>query len=140
LVENLRSMDFSMCYTSNDFWYRPATKADKQEYYEYVLVYTYDILAISTNPTDILATVYQHYMLNPNSIGPLTQYLGAQIGRYIVSEDPDKPKWYMSSEKYVKEAIRNVQNWLELISWQDSKVKLHQYSHLVIGLRWMLQS
>jgi hypothetical protein len=52
--------------------------------------------------------------LKPNSIGPTTQYLGAQIGKYTVPEDPDKPKWYMSSEKYVKEEIRNVKNWLEL--------------------------
>jgi hypothetical protein len=57
LAETLRSMDFSMCYADNDVWYRPATKADKQEYYKYVLVYTDDILAISTNPTDILATL-----------------------------------------------------------------------------------
>jgi hypothetical protein len=52
--------------------------------------------------------------VKPNLIGQPTQYLGAQIGRYTVPEDPDKPKWFLSSEKYVKEAIRNVQSWLEL--------------------------
>ena len=113
LAETLRSMDFSMCYADNDVWYRPAVNADQQEYYEYVLVYTDDILAISTKPGDILATLDQHYVLKPNSIGPPTQYLGAQIGKYTVNDDPDKPKWYMSSEKYVKEAIRNVQNWID---------------------------
>jgi hypothetical protein len=70
-----------------------------------------------------LATLDQHYMLNTYSIGPPTQYLGAQIGRYRVPEDPDKPKWYMSSEKYAKEAIMNVQNWLELHKLERLKSK-----------------
>jgi hypothetical protein len=53
-------------------------------------------------------------MLKPNLIEPPTQYLGAQICRHTVPEDLDKPKWYMSSAKYVKKAITNVQKWLEL--------------------------
>jgi hypothetical protein len=62
-------------------------------------------------------------MLEPNSIGPPTQNLGAQIGRYTVPEDPDKPKWYMSSEKYVKEAIRYVQKLLDLHKLARLKIK-----------------
>jgi Reverse transcriptase (RNA-dependent DNA polymerase) len=70
LAETLCSLDFSMCYADNDVWFKPATKLDGTEFYEYVLVYTDDILAISTKPGDILAYLDQHYVLKPNLIGP----------------------------------------------------------------------
>lgn len=97
----------------NDVWLRKAQKVDGSYYYEYVLVYTDDILAISEKPRDILNCLDQHYVLKPSSIGKPTQYLGAQIKEWRIPEDPDKVVWAMGSEKYVKEAIRNVVNWLE---------------------------
>jgi hypothetical protein len=42
----------------------------------------------------------------------LSRYRGAQIGQITLKQDPDRPKWFISSDKYIKEAIRNVQNWL----------------------------
>jgi hypothetical protein len=50
----------------------------------------------------------QHYILKKDSIGPPTQYLGAQVGHYQLPDDPSRKRWYMSSEKYVKEAVRNI--------------------------------
>jgi hypothetical protein len=82
-------------------------------YYEYLLVYTDDILAISVDPKSILTMLDQHYVLKPNSIGKPKQYLGAQIGEFVIKDDPGKPRWSMGSETYVKEAIRNVKAWLE---------------------------
>ena len=35
-------------------WLRPAIKPDSEEYYEYVMMYVNDILAISIGPTGIL--------------------------------------------------------------------------------------
>jgi hypothetical protein len=74
-----------------------------QEYYEYVLAYTDGILAVSMNSTNIL--VDQHYMLNSNSIGPPTQYFGAQIGKYTIPDNPDNPKWHMSSENMLRKLL-----------------------------------
>ena len=34
-------------------WLRPAIKPDGEDYYEYVLMYVYNILAISIDPTEI---------------------------------------------------------------------------------------
>jgi hypothetical protein len=42
-----------------------------------------------------------------------TQYLGAQVGHYQLPDDPTRKSWYMSSKKYVKEAIRNVKEWMK---------------------------
>jgi hypothetical protein len=54
-----------------------------------------------------------HYILKPDSIGKPKSYLGAEIGEYRLPDQPEKVRWSMGSGKYVKEAIRNVQNWLE---------------------------
>jgi hypothetical protein len=37
-----------------DAWFRPAVKVTKEEYSEYLLVYTDDILAIGLDPKDVL--------------------------------------------------------------------------------------
>jgi Reverse transcriptase (RNA-dependent DNA polymerase) len=111
LAETLRELNFEMCAADNDVWLRKAVKEDGTEYYEYVLVYTDDILAISHAPLEILNCLDQHYVLKPGSIGPPKQYLGAQVGEIRLPEEPEKVRWSLSSEKYAKEAIRNLQVW-----------------------------
>ena len=113
MAETLREMGFEMCVADNDVWMRPATTEDGIEYYEYVLIHTDDLLAVSKKPLEILNCIDQHYILKPSSIGKPTQYLGSQIGEFRLPDQPEKVRWSMSSEKYVKEAIRNVQSWLE---------------------------
>ena len=112
LAEVLRDqLSFRPCRADNDVWMRPSQRADGSRYYEYVLVYTDDILCISCDPKAILCHLDQHFMLKPGSIGPPTQYLGSSIGKYKFSDGDEC--WYMGSDQYVKEAIRNVSIWLE---------------------------
>jgi Reverse transcriptase (RNA-dependent DNA polymerase) len=112
LAEVLRDqLGFRPCRADNDVWFRPAQRPDGTRYYEYVLVYTDDILCLSCDPKSILCQLDQHFLLKPDSIGPPTQYLGASIGRYKF-EDGDEC-WCMGSEQYVTEAICNVTSWLE---------------------------
>jgi hypothetical protein len=94
-------------------WYRPAQRADGSRYYEYILVYTDDILAISTNPRSLLTYIDQHFTLKPGSISKPTQYLGTTISEFRLDDDPTKVRWALTAENYLKEAIKNVQNWLE---------------------------
>jgi hypothetical protein len=61
--------------------------------------------------------------LKPGSFDKPTQYLGAQIGEYRLPDEPEKVCWSMSSEKYVKEAIRNVQHWLEENNYKPLKTR-----------------
>lgn len=111
LAETLRTLEFTMCYADNDVWMRPAEKADGTKYYEYILVYTDDILVLSTNPKEIMAKLDQHYLIKPESIGPPTRYLGAKIGRFTIEGD-DNVKWTMSSEEYLKNQIKELEKWL----------------------------
>jgi Reverse transcriptase (RNA-dependent DNA polymerase) len=106
-------LGFVHCLADNDVWMRPATKSDGSEYYELVLVHTDDLMVVSHKPRDILNQLVQHYVLKPGSIGPPTTYLGAEVGKYILNDDPVNPKWYMSADKYVKESMRNVKEWLK---------------------------
>ena len=111
LAETLRTCEFTMCYADNDVWMRPAVKADGTKYYEYVLIYTDDILAISMNPKEIMAMLDQHYLIKPESIGPPTRYLGAKIGRFKIEGD-DVEKWTISAEDYLKNQIKELEKWL----------------------------
>jgi len=38
-----------------------------------------------------------------------TQYLGATVKEWAYPNDSTRPKWALSSEKYIKEAIRNIE-------------------------------
>ena len=118
LAETLRKCEFTMCYADNDVWMRPAVKLDGTKYYEYVLVYTDDILAVSKNPKEIMAMLDQHYLIKPESIGPPTRYLGSKIGRFTIEGD-DVVKWTMSAEDYVKNQIKELEKWLH-----DNNMKL----------------
>jgi Reverse transcriptase (RNA-dependent DNA polymerase) len=126
------SLEFSHCLADNDVWMRPATKADGTEYYQYILVHTDDLLVVAEKPIEILNLLDQHYVLKPGSIGEPKRYLGAEVGLYHLPNNPERPVWYMSSEKYIKEAIRNVKQWLDV---RGKKLKGKAPSVLPSGYR-----
>jgi hypothetical protein len=108
----VEALGFQHCLADNDVWMRPATKANGEHYYQLVLIHTDDLLVIAESPRDILNMLDQHYVLKPGSIGIPKTYLGAEVGQYSLPDQPDKPRWFMGSEKYVKEAVKNVRDWL----------------------------
>jgi hypothetical protein len=112
LADVLRELGFTSCRADNDVWIRAAQRPDGTRYYEMVLVYTDDILCVSTDPKAIMCKLDQDFMLKKDSVGPPKQYLGASIGRYHFN-DGSAECWYMGSDQYIAEAIRNVSNWLE---------------------------
>ena len=105
-------LGWTMCKADNDVWFRPMQRADGTRCYEYILVYTDDIICVAANPRAALDKIDQVFKLKPDSIGPPTKYLGADVSKFHFNDDPSKEYWCMGSEQYVKEAIRNVRNWL----------------------------
>jgi hypothetical protein len=72
----MRHLNFESCLADPDVWMRPALKADGSEYYEYVLIYTDDVLVVSTNGERILRDgIGRYFELKEESIGPPTIYL-----------------------------------------------------------------
>jgi hypothetical protein len=51
-----------------DVWFRQAVKVTKEDYYEYLLVYTDDILAIALDPNDVLSRLNRDFTLKFDSI------------------------------------------------------------------------
>ena len=108
----IRDMGFQMCKADNDVWLRRSKKPDGEPYYELLLVYTDDLLAISMEPMKILDGINSHFLLKEDSIGPPERYLGASVEEFVFPDKGDKA-FAMGSQQYVKEAVRNVETWLK---------------------------
>jgi hypothetical protein len=113
LSQTLRDLGFRSCIADNDVWMCGIESKTRGKLYEYVLVYTDDLLCISLKPQEILNSLDQHYLLKPELIGVPKTYLGAEATEYRLPDHPEEPRWAMGSSKYVQEAIRNVKGWLD---------------------------
>jgi hypothetical protein len=107
----MTSMKFAACSADPDVWMRKGIKPDGIHYWQFVLLYTDDILAIMVSPkqyiTDELGT---YFTVKPKSIGPPTQYLGNKVSN--VSLDNGVTCWSFSSSQYVLNAVANVESHL----------------------------
>ena len=97
LAETLYDIGLVPTRANPDVWRRPAVKEDGYEYYEYVLCYVDDILAISHITKDALKAVQAIYKLKDDKIEPPDMYLGAMLS---VMEDEGVQGWCMTSDKY----------------------------------------
>jgi hypothetical protein len=61
----MSEIGFNLCLAAPDVWLRPAVKADDTKYYEYVIVFTDDILAISEKPREILDMIDKANKVKP---------------------------------------------------------------------------
>jgi hypothetical protein len=87
LARTLRDLGYFSCIADFDVWMRPNTKPNGFLYYEYVLVYTDDILSISHDPMDDLTKLDQHYnliLVDQHSIW------GHNNHYFILPDDPDR--------------------------------------------------
>jgi hypothetical protein len=109
----MQHLDFTSCLADPDVWMRPAQKADGSEYWEYVLIYTDDVLVVSTQGEKILREgIGKYFELKEESIGPPKLYLGGSM-REVELENGIKA-WAFGSLQYVQEAIKNVERYLDL--------------------------
>jgi len=69
-----------MCKADNDVWYRPAIKPDGTKYYEYILVYTDDILCLSMDPKST-----QYWVCGPVSRNSRSVFQSFQLGLVLVN-------------------------------------------------------
>jgi len=86
LSETLHGMGFKPSLADPDVWYRAACKENGFEYYEYILVYVDDILAVSHKPNIIMKTIQKQYRLKEEPTAP-KQYLGAVIKQWNIPNE-----------------------------------------------------
>jgi hypothetical protein len=126
-------------------------------------VYTDDILVVDHDPKTVMDYLASRYTLKPGSMKEPDTYLGAQVCKFYIdgAPDPEKPRWAMSSEKYVKQAVSDVEKELssvdkclptrvttplsqgyrpELDQSRELDAKRGQYYQSLIGvLRWVCE-
>lgn len=116
MAATLRDHGYTSCRADLDVWMRPKTKANGFQYWSYILVDTDDILVVDHEPQKVMDYLASRYTLKPGSVKEPDTYLGAQVSKFYIdgAPDPEKPRWAMSSEAYVKQAVSDVE--LELSS------------------------
>ena len=122
-------MGFEYSKADPDIWFISSMKDDSIDYYQYVLLYTNNILAIMQNPEDFIRHELGNcFWVKPNSIGPPTQYLGNKVS-YATLEN-GRNTWSFSSYQYVQDAVKtssilypkrggsyqNVENFLGIVN------------------------
>jgi len=109
LALTLEDMGFTPSQTDPDIWLLPVMKPNNFCYYEYILVYVDDILAISHNPTSIMNHIGNDFKFKNDKVEPPSTYLGAKLK---IRNLNGKPCWTISSYDYIQSAIKNVQQHL----------------------------
>ena len=86
------------------------TDGKSRDYYEYVLIYVDDVLAISHEPNVIMNALTKIYWRREPPKAP-KRYLGPNIGEYEFADGGKA--WYQSSDDYIKADVKNVDKELE---------------------------
>jgi hypothetical protein len=105
----LCDLQFTSSLADPDVWFRTAIKSNGETYYEYIFVYVDNILVLSEMPEAIIKAIGQAYRLKENSISVPKTYLGAEIETFRDPNNPSVEMWSMSADRYLKEAIWNVE-------------------------------
>ena len=110
LAEHLHDIGFRPSLADPDVWMRPAVREDGFKYWEYILCYVDDVLAISDHPDKILKGVQIKFKLKEDKMEPPEVYLGAGMTQ-MENIDGDLC-WAMSSDKYCDAMVQNVEEVL----------------------------
>ena len=110
LAEHLHDIGYRSSQADNDVWMRPATNKNGFKYWEYVLCYVDDILAISQDPGKTMKSIQSKFTFKDNKIEKPEIYLGAGMSQ-MDNQDGDLC-WAMSSDNYCSALVNNVEEVL----------------------------
>ena len=97
-------------------WLRPSIKLYGEGYYEYILMYVYNILAILMNPTEILKSMeVKTVKYSIGKIAPQEMYLGAKLKQKIMN---GHMCWTINSYDYLIAAVQTIKNAVKDKRWK----------------------
>ena len=134
LAETLYDIGYVPTKADPDVWLRPATKSNGFEYYEVVLCYVDDVLAVSEDPKSTLEGLQSTFKLKDNKIAEPDMYLGAQLGKMQIDRHEC---WTMSAEKYVAASVKNVE---EALAKRNLRLPTKCYTPLATDYRPELET
>lgn len=115
MADQLDTMGFHSSPADPDVWLRPAIKENGEKYYEYVLAYVDDILAISMKPDEVMAQIGERFKFKNNKVEPPTTYLGARLAQRKIK---NRAIWTMTSDDYINAAEKNITDALKDTKWK----------------------
>ena len=110
LAETLYDIGYTPSKADPDVWMRPAIKANGFKCYDLVLCYVDNVLAISHDPMKAIDGFRRSFTLKDNKAEEPETYLAASLEK--MATDAGVDCWTMSSEKYCKAAVQNVESTL----------------------------
>ena len=112
IAKCMRHLGYESCLADPDLWLKAKTRPeDGFQYYSYVLIYVDDILIISHEAMEDLSNIDYYFKMKPSSIGDPDIYLGSKIRKITMNNGVEAR--LMSPTKYVQEAVRNAERFLE---------------------------
>lgn len=115
MAERLDQMGFTSSVADPDVWYRAAVKSDGECYYEYVLAYVDDLLAISVDPVGVMKQIEKRFKFKGDKIEVPSSYLGAKLS---LRDSYGKKVWAITSEEYIKASLKTVEAAIQGTSWK----------------------
>ncbi len=105
-------LGFTSSRADSDVWFRLSKRSTGEEYYEYVLLYINDMLAISEKAEAVLCKkIGKDWVLTEDSIGPPSKYLGGKLREVTLASGVKC--WAFGSSQYVHLAVNNVVDHLK---------------------------
>ena len=81
----LHNLDYILAMADPDVWITPAVKPDGSQYYDMVLCYVDDVLAISHKPMETIEGIKGVFKLKGNKAEPPKMYLGTALQKVDTS-------------------------------------------------------
>lgn len=110
LADHLHDIGFRPSLADPDVWMRPAVRENGFKYWEYILCYVDDILAISDDPHKLLSSVQLKFKLKDDKMEEPEMYLGSEVSK-MNNENGDEC-WALSSDKYCAAMVKNIEETL----------------------------
>jgi hypothetical protein len=107
LADCLGHLGYVSCKVDPDVWLWETTRPDGFEFYEYLLIYTDDIMAIGLDNKTCLSRINKYFKLKDGSIQPPDIYLGAKIKKTALKNGG--LCWGWSASGYLQETVQNVE-------------------------------
>ena len=106
----MKDIQYQLTKADSDVWIHPVILKDGSEYYEMVLCYVANVLAISTDPMKNIDGIKQVFKLKVDKAETPDMYLVASLQTFYTASN--KTCWAMSSENYSRVVVINVEERL----------------------------
>jgi hypothetical protein len=111
----LDGMGFKSCPADPDVWMRVAIKSDGESYYEYVMTYVDDLIAVGCNPRGIMNEIQETFKFKDDKVEEPSNYLGARLQKKKIN---GYDCWTITSVDYVNAVVTSVEKTIEGTQWK----------------------